>query len=137
MRISDWSSDVCSSDLEDALLLAREGAQVVLTDVNEEAGRAVAKAIGDAALFIRHDISSEADWKAVIAGTEEKFGGVDILVNNAAILAYGTIETTSLELWPKIQTINSDGYFPGCPSCLEALKKTPNGSPVKLSTNAR
>src|SRR3546814_11300926 len=59
---------------EDALLLAREGAQVVLTDVNEEAGRAVAKAIGDAALFIRHDISSEADWKAVIAGTEEKFG---------------------------------------------------------------
>src|SRR3546814_3456028 len=79
MRISDWSSDVCSSDL-------------------------------------------------VIAGTEEKFGGVDILVNNAAILAYGTIETTSLELWQKIQKINSDGYFLGCHYGLEAMKKRPNGS---------
>ncbi|HEY9545435.1 MAG TPA: SDR family oxidoreductase [Solimonas sp.] len=121
---------------EDALLLAREGAQVVLTDVNEEAGRAVAKAIGDAALFIRHDISSEADWKAVIAGTEEKFGGVDILVNNAAILAYGTIETTSLELWQKIQKINSDGYFLGCHYGLEAMKKRPNGSIVNMSSMA-
>src|SRR3546814_8402413 len=82
---------------EDALLLAREGAQVVLTDVNEEAGRAVAKAIGDAALFIRHDISSEADWKAVIAGTEKKFGGVDILVNNAAILARSEEHTSELQ----------------------------------------
>src|SRR3546814_9519327 len=123
MRISDWSSDVCSSDLEDALLLAREGAQVVLTDVNEEAGRAVAKAIGDAALFIRHDISSEADWKAVIAGTEEKFGGVDILANNAAILAYGTIETTSLELWQKIQKINSDSRTEEHTSELTSLKR--------------
>src|SRR3546814_95385 len=121
---------------EDALLLAREGAQVVLTDVNEEAGRAVAKAIGDAALFIRHDISSEADWKAVIAGTEEKFGGVDILVNNAAILAYGTIETTALELWQKIQKINSDGYFLGCHYGLEAMKKRPNGSIVNMSSMA-
>src|SRR3546814_4867604 len=82
MRISDWSSDVCSSDL-------------------------------------------------VIAGTEEKFGGVDILVNNAAILAYGTIETTSLELWQKIQKINSDGYFLGCHYGLEAMKKRPNGSIVR------
>lgn len=121
---------------EDALLLAREGAQVVLTDVNEEAGRDVARQIGDAALFIRHDISSEADWKAVIAGTTEKFGGVDILVNNAAILAYGTIETTSLELWQKIQKVNSDGYFLGCHYGLEAMKSRPNGSIVNMSSMA-
>src|SRR3546814_15704397 len=87
MRISDWSSDVCSSDL-------------------------------------------------VIAGTEEKFGGVDILVNNAAILAYGTIETTSLELWQKIQKINSDGYFLGCHYGLEAMKKRHNGSIVNISSLA-
>ncbi|MGH8460515.1 MAG: SDR family NAD(P)-dependent oxidoreductase, partial [Stenotrophobium sp.] len=77
---------------EDALLLAKEGAKVVLTDVNEEAGRAVAKQIGDAALFIKHDIASEDDWKAVVAKTEETFGGLDILVNNAGILLYGNIE---------------------------------------------
>ncbi|NGY04820.1 SDR family oxidoreductase [Solimonas terrae] len=121
---------------EDALLLAREGAQVVLTDVNEEAGREVARSIGDAALFVRHDISSEADWKAVIAATQDKFGGVDILVNNAAILAYGTIETTTLELWQKIQKVNSDGYFLGCHYGLEAMKSRPNGSIVNMSSMA-
>ncbi|HET8882299.1 MAG TPA: SDR family oxidoreductase [Solimonas sp.] len=121
---------------EDALLLAREGAQVVLTDVNEDAGRALAKDIGDAALFIRHDISSEADWKSVIATTQEKFGGVDILVNNAAILAYGTIETTTLELWQKIQKVNSDGYFLGCHYGLEAMKSRPSGSIVNMSSMA-
>lgn len=121
---------------EDALLLAREGAQVVLTDVNEEAGREVAKQIGDAALFVRHDISSEADWKSVIAATQDQFGGVDILVNNAAILAYGTIETTTLELWQKIQKVNSDGYFLGCHYGLEAMKSRPNGSIVNMSSMA-
>jgi 3(or 17)beta-hydroxysteroid dehydrogenase len=121
---------------EDALLLAREGAQVVLTDVNEDAGRAVARDIGDAALFVRHDIASEDDWKQVIKTTQDKFGGVDILVNNAAILAYGTIETTTLELWQKIQKINSDGYFLGCHYGLEAMKSRPNGSIVNMSSMA-
>lgn len=121
---------------EDALLLAREGAQVVLTDVNEEAGREVAKQIGDAALFVRHDISAEDDWKAVIAATQEKFGGLDILVNNAAILAQANIEQTTLELWQKIQKVNSDGYFLGCHYGLEAMKSRPNGSIINMSSMA-
>lgn len=121
---------------EDALLLAREGARVVLTDVNEDAGRAVAQQIGDAALFIRHDIASEADWQAVISQTEAHFGGVDVLVNNAAILAQATIEDTSLELWQRIQKINSDGYFLGCKYGLEAMKKRPGGSIVNMSSMA-
>jgi NAD(P)-dependent dehydrogenase (short-subunit alcohol dehydrogenase family) len=70
--------------------------------------------IGENALFVKHDISSEDGWKEVIARTEEKFGGVDILVNNAAILIAGTIEDTTLENWEKIQRVNSDGYFLGC-----------------------
>jgi 3(or 17)beta-hydroxysteroid dehydrogenase len=119
---------------EDAILLAREGARVVLTDLNEEAGQAVAKQIGDAALFIKHDIASEDGWKNVFARTEEAFGGVDVLVNNAAILAYGTIETTTLELWQKIQRVNSDGYFLGCKYAVEAMKKRPNGSIINMSS---
>ena len=54
---------------EDAHTLAREGARVMLTDLNEDAGHAVAKEIGESAMFMRHDISSEDDWKAVIAAT--------------------------------------------------------------------
>ena len=119
---------------EDALLLAKEGAKVVLTDVNEEAGRAVAKQIGDAALFIKHDIASEDDWKAVIAKTEETFGGLDILVNNAAILAYGNIENTDLATWQKIQRINSDGYFLGCHHGVIAMKKRGGGSIVNMAS---
>ncbi|NKF20947.1 SDR family oxidoreductase [Solimonas marina] len=121
---------------EDALLLAREGARVVLTDINEDDGRALAAQIGDAALFVRHDISSEDDWKQVIKTTQDTFGGVDILVNNAAILAQGTIESTTLALWQKIQKINSDGYFLGCHYGLEAMKSRPSGSIVNMSSMA-
>jgi 3(or 17)beta-hydroxysteroid dehydrogenase len=121
---------------EDAILLAREGAKVVLTDVNEDAGREVAKTIGDAALFIKHDIASEEDWVKVIAATKEAFGGVDILVNNAAILAQATIEDTTLALWQKIQKINSDGYFLGCKYGLEAMKERPSGSIINMSSMA-
>ncbi|HZP13618.1 MAG TPA: SDR family oxidoreductase [Nevskiaceae bacterium] len=121
---------------EDALLLAKEGANVVLTDVNEEQGQAVAKQIGDAAMFIKHDIASEDQWKDVIARTEAKFGGVDILVNNAAILIYGNIEDTNLADWQKIQRVNSDGYFLGCHYGLAAMKKRPSGSIVNMSSMA-
>ncbi len=121
---------------EDAILLAREGAKVVITDISEDAGRAVAEKIGANALFIKHDIASEEDWIKVIATTKEKFGGVDILVNNAAILAQATIEETDLALWQKIQKINSDGYFLGCKYGLEAMKERPNGSIVNMSSMA-
>ncbi len=122
---------------EDAILLAREGAKVVLTDLNEEAGRAVAKEIGaEQALFVKHDIASEDDWIRVIATTREVFGGVDVLVNNAAILAQATIEDTSLELWQKIQRVNSDGYFLGCKHALAAMKERPSGSIVNMSSMA-
>ena len=121
---------------EDALLMAREGASVVLTDLNEDAGREVAKSIGDAALFVRHDIASEEDWKNVVKATQDKFGGVDVLVNNAAILEYGTIENTTLAQWQKIQRINSDGYFLGCHYGLEAMKSRPSGSIINMSSIA-
>ncbi|WP_428311507.1 glucose 1-dehydrogenase [Hydrocarboniphaga sp.] len=121
---------------EDALLLAAQGAKVVLTDVNEEAGRAVAKEIGDAALFLKHDIADEEQWKSVIGQTEEKFGGLDILVNNAAILIYGNIETTDLATWRQIQKVNSDGYFLGCHYGYAAMKKRGGGSIVNMSSMA-
>lgn len=120
----------------DAILLAQEGASVVLTDVNEKDGQDLATEIGDKALFIKHDISSEADWQNVIGQTTEKFGGVDILVNNAAILAMATIEDTSLELWQQIQRVNSDGYFLGCKHGLIAMKERPSGSIINMSSLA-
>jgi 3(or 17)beta-hydroxysteroid dehydrogenase len=119
---------------EDAILLAREGAKVVLTDLNEEAGRKVAAEIGDQALFLRHDISNEDDWKAVMAAATDKFGGVDVLVNNAGILQAGSIEDTTLEQWRTVQRVNSDGYFLGCKYGVLAMKTRKSGSIVNMSS---
>lgn len=121
---------------EDALLLAREGAKVVLTDLNDEAGRQVAAEIGANALFIHQDIASEADWQNVIKVTLETFGRLDVLVNNAAILALGSIEDTSLELWQKVQKINGEGYFLGCKYAVQAMKESGGGSIVNMSSVA-
>lgn len=121
---------------EDALLLAREGAKVVLTDLNEEAGRQVAAEIGANALFIRHDIASESDWQNVVKTTVEHFGRLDVLVNNAAILALGSIEDTTLELWQKVQKINGDGYFLGCKYAIQAMKENGGGSIINMSSVA-
>jgi 3(or 17)beta-hydroxysteroid dehydrogenase len=121
---------------EDALLLAREGAKVVLTDLNEEAGRQVAAQIGANALFIHHDIASESDWQNVVKTTVEHFGRLDVLVNNAAILALGSIEDTTLELWQKVQKINGDGYFLGCKYAIQAMKETGGGSIINMSSVA-
>ena len=61
----------------DAKMLAAEGAKVVLTDLNEKDGQAAAAEIGDKALFIKHDVSSEADWEKVVATAVAHFGGLD------------------------------------------------------------
>src|SRR5713226_3146212 len=120
---------------EDALLLAREGARVVITDVNQEAGRAVAKDIGDSAIFVHHDISSEDDWKAAMSATQQRFGRLDALVNNAGILVLGSIEDATLEQWQKVHRINADGYFLGCKYGVAAMKHN-GGSIVNMSSVA-
>lgn len=121
---------------EDALLLASQGARVVLTDLNDEAGRQVAADIGKNALFIHHDIANESDWQRVIKTTVEHFGRLDVLVNNAAILALGSIEDTPLELWQKVLKINGEGYFLGCKYAIAAMKETGGGSIVNMSSVA-
>ena len=106
----------------DALLLAAEGARVVLTDIDEDAGRALAREIGDAALFVRHDIADEAGWQHAIASTLDRFGRLDVLVNNAAICPVGSIEDTSLDTWRRVMRTNADGYFLGCQYAIGAMK---------------
>jgi 3(or 17)beta-hydroxysteroid dehydrogenase len=109
---------------------------VVLTDINEEAGRKLAEELGERAMFLRHDIASEQDWLGVIAQTQERFGGLDILVNNAAILAMGNIEETTLDVWQAVQRVNADGYFLGCKHGLAAMKQRGGGSIINMSSIA-
>ncbi|QYX48978.1 SDR family oxidoreductase [Pseudomonas tussilaginis] len=118
-----------------ARLLAAEGAQVVISDIDEVEGQALAQEIGAAAVFVRHDASSEHDWQQVMVFIGERYGRLDILFNNAGILRKGSIEEASLEDWHKVLRINSDSVFLGCREAI-ALMKATGGSIINMSSIA-
>lgn len=120
----------------DARLLATEGARVVVADINESDGQAVAKGIGKDAMFMRLDVADEDNWKTVIAATVEKFGQLDILVNNAGIIALGSIVDTTLESWRLVNSVNSDGVFLGCKHAIPAMAESGGGSIINMSSVA-
>ena len=119
-----------------ATLLAREGASVVATDVNEAGGAALARELGAPACFLRHDVRDEASWQHVMAETLRRFGRLDALVNNAGIVVLATIEDTTLEQWRAVQAVNADGVFLGCKHAIPALRAGGGGSIVNLSSAA-
>jgi len=121
---------------ECARLFAREGARVAVTDINEEAGCAVAEEIGPAALFIRHDVTSEADWIAAVATTVERFGHLDILLQSAGISIEKSVVDTDLEEWRQIHAIDLDGVFLGCKYAIPAMAAGGGGSIVNISSIA-
>lgn len=120
-----------------ALLLAREGARVAVTDVKEAEGRAVAEEIidmGGEAIFIRQDVAIESDWENAIETTMRRFGRLDILVNNAGVALGASVEETTLEQWRWLMSINLDGVFIGTKHAIAAMKKSGGGSIVNLSS---
>jgi 3(or 17)beta-hydroxysteroid dehydrogenase len=119
-----------------AELLAREGARVVITDVQEELGRETAKAIGGDAVFVRHDVTSEASWREVIDAALARFGRLDVLVNNAGIIIVADIESTTVEQWHKIMAVNAEGVFLGCKHAIPAMRRGGGGSIINISSTA-
>lgn len=118
----------------DARMLAIHGAQVVLTDVDAEGGRAVAEETGGE--FIEQDVSDEQSWPALIDGVMEKYGKLDVLVNNAGIAPIGTVESTTTEVWHRVLAIHLDGMFFGCRAAIPAMKKGGGGSIINMSSTA-
>ena len=124
---------------ECARLLAKEGAKVVVTDINKDGGKKVAGEIngnGGDAIFLEHDVSQEEDWKRVIEQTLQKFGKLDVLVNNAGVGlgAKDNVETISLKDWRWLMSINLDGVFLGTKYGIEAMKKSGGGSIINISS---
>lgn len=118
-----------------ARLFAREGARVVLTDIHAEAGEAMARSLGAAALFVAHDVTSEAGWVHALDAARERFGGPDVLVNNAGILKRGTVEEASLEQWREVMRVNAESCFLGCRHGIAAMKDR-GGSIVNIASVA-
>jgi NAD(P)-dependent dehydrogenase (short-subunit alcohol dehydrogenase family) len=124
-----------------AVALAREGARVLLTDLNSEGALAAARAIeselgGGTAFAIRHDVTSEVDWKAAIAYAGEALGGLSVLVNNAGIAQLGSVEDLSLEEWRSSMSVNADSVFLGCKYALPLMRENQPGSIINLSSIA-
>lgn len=122
-----------------ALLLAREGARVVATDIKERDGNSVVDEIiadGGEAMFLRQDVSNEAAWAATVAATVDRFGKLDVLVNNAGIVLGADTESTTLQQWRALMSINLDGVFLGTKAAITAMKQSGGGSIVNLSSIA-
>ncbi|MBZ2200627.1 MAG: glucose 1-dehydrogenase [Lentilactobacillus hilgardii] len=117
-----------------AKLFAKEGAKVVITDINEEKGNQLAKELGNGSIFIKQDVSSEDDWKNVIKTTLDTFGKLDILVNNAGISFNKSLEDITTDDYMKIFKINQLSVFLGTKYAAEAMKKNGSGSIVNISS---
>jgi len=118
----------------EARLFASEGASVVVTDLLAEQGQKVADDIGG--LFVRHDVTSEDDWAAVVAAAVGRFGTIDVLVNNAGIYRKGTLRNTTLEEYRLVIDVNQIGVFLGMQAVAATMIEAKRGSIVNISSIA-
>lgn len=119
----------------EARRFAAEGAKVVLADVLDDEGRAAADSIGAAARYVHLDVSSEDGWRDAIGATIAfGGGGLDVLVNNAAILRPAAIEDTSLEDYMSVINVNQVGCFLGMRAALPIMRESGGGAIVNISS---
>jgi NAD(P)-dependent dehydrogenase (short-subunit alcohol dehydrogenase family) len=116
-----------------AKLLAREGAKIVVSDIDEEGGKKVVQQIkedGGEAIFIKQDVAKEGEWKNVIETTLETYGKLHILANSAGIGLGGTVEDVTLEDWKNLIDINLNGTFLGTKYGIKGMRKTDEGGSI-------
>jgi 3alpha(or 20beta)-hydroxysteroid dehydrogenase len=117
-----------------ARLFALEGARVALADVSDEAGLALARELGPAARYLHLDVGREDDWRRAVELTVEAFGGLDALVNNAAVLHLAALEDTTVEAFERVVRVNQLGTFLGIRSVIAPMRAAGRGSIVNVSS---
>jgi NAD(P)-dependent dehydrogenase (short-subunit alcohol dehydrogenase family) len=120
-----------------AMRLAAEGASVMVSDIQDEAGEAVAEAIrgaGGKGVYQRLDVTGEADWSAAVQRVKEEFGGLDILVNNAGVGDVDVLENTSLEQYERTIAVTQTSVFLGSKAAAALLKASGRASVVNISS---
>ena len=121
----------------DVCLLSQEGAAVAFGDVLEEEGRkleAELSAKGRRVLFIPLDVTDEEQWLRAVAATTLEFGGLDVMVNNAAVGGAGNIEETTVEGWNRVMAVNVTGVFLGTKVAIPEMRKRGGGSIINISS---
>lgn len=119
----------------DAKMFVREGAKVVITDIQEEMGQALAKSLPNTRFFA-HDVRDESQWKKAVEFTLKEFGGLDILVNNAGLVRFANIEDCSLEDFRLQTQVMIEGSFLGCKIAIPEMAKRGGGSIINMASVA-
>ena len=114
---------------ETARLMIEAGAKLAIGDVLDERGRETARVLGEAAVYVHLDVTSETDWQAAIDAVLGRWGKLDILVNNAGRFLGKDIEAASLEEWHRLCAVNLTGVFLGTKLALPALREAAQASP--------
>jgi NAD(P)-dependent dehydrogenase (short-subunit alcohol dehydrogenase family) len=121
----------------EAKLFAREGAKLVLGDVLHDEGCAMEQEIrraGGEAFFVQLDVTREAQWVTAVDCALQRFGRLDVLVNNAGIGGPGRVEDVTLDEWSRVMDVNSTGVFLGTKACIPAMRRSGGGSIVNISS---
>ena len=114
-----------------------EGANVVIGDIRDAAGEAIAAEFGDKAIYVHLDVTQEADWVAAVATAEERFGPIDVLVNNAGIPSPAVlIENGDLATWQHIIDVNLTGAYLGIKAAVPSLRRNGGGAIVNIASMA-
>ena len=117
---------------EMAKIMISQGATIVITDINEKSLFQTAEELSCKHMVM--DVTKEDQWKNVISNIEKDIGSLNILVNNAGIGGGGDVESTDLESWHLVHSVNLDSVFLGCKSSLPLMRKSGNGSIINISS---
>ena len=123
----------------EAKLFCSEGASVIIGDILEDEGRKIEAEInesGGVCIFVRLDVTSEEDWNSAVDLAVERFGKLDILINNAGIFPMESIEDTTVESWDRVMDVNAKGVFLGTKAAIPAMRTSGGGSIINLSSIA-
>ncbi|WP_430415959.1 SDR family oxidoreductase [Parasphingorhabdus sp.] len=115
--------------------LVDEGARLIITDHNVEAGTQTAKELGENVEFLEQDVTDPERWTEVIGHVEAAYGRLDVLINNAAVTVFGSIADVSYEDFRRCYRVDVDSIFLGCKSAMDLMSKT-GGSMINLSSAA-
>ena len=121
----------------EARLFAREGARVAIGDVLDDLGRQVEAEInetGGEAIYVHLDVTEEEEWQRAVSTTVERFGGLHVLVNNAGVVSWGTLEDTTVAEWDRVMDVNAKGVFLGTRAAVAEMRKGGGGSIINISS---
>lgn len=117
-----------------ARALVAEGGKVVIGDILDDEGKALADELGESARFVHLDVTDAEQWDAAVATAVDEFGSLNVLVNNAAIVALGQIGKFDMTKWQQVLDVNLTGTFLGMQAAVGAMKAAGGGSIINVSS---